>query len=93
MRKKIALFGLCTTLVFSLFGVSMRNTNTLDAEENPTISSLKNIFEYYYGAGVYKKHTVINVNEEGLNELNQYFHAGVTTLERSTYYSKVVTPA
>ena len=88
MKKKIMLCGLSAALVFSLGSIGINEINTLEAEVDPTIESLHNLLESYYDGGMYKKHTIINVNEESLQELRQYFHAGGTTLERTTYYCK-----
>ena len=88
MKKKIVVLGLCTALVFSLGGALVSKTISTNAQEDPTVLALRDLFQSYYGDGMYKKHTVINANEESLQELVQHFHAGVTTLERTTYYSK-----
>lgn len=57
-------------------------------KEIENFNNLKEIFSEYYGNGNYIKDTKIFINETNTgNELTEYFHAGIPSLERTTYYS------
>ena len=87
--KKI--FILVLLLIFSLsLGVAIAASDaSTQSEEQDTYDSLKEVLLSYYGDGTYKKDTTINIDSAKVGpELEGYFHARVTTLERSTYYTK-----
>lgn len=50
--------------------------------------ALGNKFSKYYGDGNYVKSTKINVKGETTDEVKSCFHAGVSKLERITYYQE-----
>lgn len=86
MKKRTYILGLCSALIFS---IGVFNTSTkADASESTAYDSLRLLLEKYYSGGVYKKDTTIYIDPEKVgNELKSYFHAEVTSLERTTYYS------
>ena len=45
------------------------------------------IFSSYYNNGIYIKDSNINIVHNAQEEISQYFHAGSTVLNRTTYYS------
>lgn len=50
-------------------------------------TEVKPLFIKYYNESVYTKETVINLSDKAKEDLATYFHAGVSKLERTTYYN------
>lgn len=63
----------------------MKNANIVDLNKSVT-SELKSLFDTYTGDKSYTKKSTINLNSSSLQELSKYFHAGITSLQRTTYY-------
>ena len=77
-------------LTLGLLGVmAFTTTNGVKASDaTPTVDeTVKGLFETYYADGVYTKDTSIYMTDDAVNESYQYFHAGSTVLNRTTYYA------
>ena len=82
MKKLIIVSMLAVTLVGSAIGANSRKVNAQD-----TMSSLNNLINEYVHDNYYQKDTIININNVAQQELASIFHAGVTILDRTTYYT------
>ena len=62
---------------------------TATVEKTGAKYAFEDLLNGYYNDGVYTKETVINLTEEATQELKEegYWHAGVSLLERTTYYN------
>ena len=63
----------------------MKNANIVDLNKSAT-SELKTLFDTYTGDKTYTKKSTINLNSSSLEEVAKYFHAGIASLQRTTYY-------
>lgn len=80
------------TFVAILAGVLALTFLSVDKAEAAVdnVNNLNGIFEKYYNEGVYTKETKIYLSESAQTDILNYkdlFHAGATSLERTTYYS------
>ena len=84
MKKILSLLLVCFLSLFTLFFFS--NAQAEEGTEVDANIAATNLFTSFYNEGNYKKDTLINVNDEVLDEIENCFHSKVTTLERTTYY-------
>ena len=88
MKKKLAfLLFLTATMVFAI-GVNV-TSHASEGSGNSNADALNNVIAKYVDeTATYVKETKIFLNDEAITELeiNGGFHAGVSTLERTTYY-------
>ena len=82
MKKLLVVFMLC--LIGILVSTNLLINSFAEETDNGKLTEL---LADYYNGGSYKKRTEIYLNEKAVSELGQYFHAGCTILERTTYYS------
>ena len=69
-----------------LFTMNGQEWATTGVWEKLAKDQVKDLFVSYLNDGNYVKSTSINVNNATTNEIKAYFHAGVSTLIRKTYY-------
>ena len=81
--KKVFISIISCVLV--LFTVSFF-TNAKANENTDANTEALNLFTKFYNEGSYKKDTKIYINENVLEEVEDYFHSNITILERTTYY-------
>lgn len=84
MKKVLSLLLVCILSLFTL--IFFVNADAEEGTEVDANLAATNFFTAFYNDGNYKKDTVINVNENVLDEIENCFHSKVTTLERTTYY-------
>ena len=86
MKKLILCLAICCLglFVLSFFTTAKADDVVEESKDAGTLAS--ELFTKYYNEGSYKKDTVININEKVSSELEEYFHANVSLLERTTYY-------
>lgn len=89
MKKLFLLFLSLVSVLTISFAFKKANAEEETQEpEKDVVGDLYEIVNFYYNNGVYTKHTKINVDTEKIkNDLKFYFHASVSELERTTYYS------
>ena len=85
------------TFVFGSKDSSNENKYNATLEKTGAANNLNELLSGYYNEGVYTKNTTIYLNETAVNEFiataniegkySGLFHAGVTNLERITYYN------
>lgn len=84
-KKTLKLMCLSALLVVG----SLATINTVNTQAEDVVSNLNTLVEKYYNEGSYVKGTTINLTAGAVNELKTYnkgFHAGASTLVRTTYY-------
>lgn len=85
MKKVLGILTICLIGVFA-FG-SLFDAHAEEVTEELTANQKAyELFSTFYNEGTYKKDTVINVNEDVLEETKTHFHSNITILERTTYY-------
>ena len=88
MKKIFTLILMIVSLV--VLGSIVSQKGSAASEVNPN-EEVADLFAKYYNDGRYTKDTKIFINDESQElkeEIMAYFHAEVTDLERTTYYSK-----
>ena len=74
------------TFTYTTSSKTLNVTHESYADLNKDLASL---FTKYYNSGTYTRHTVVNMNlekEDVKADVKKFFHAGATTLERTTYF-------
>ena len=79
-KKLLSLLGVAALLLAGNFAI--KEAKTVEA----ATTGVQALFEEYYNGGEYTKHTVINLKDNAKPEIVSQFHAGVSKLERTTYY-------
>lgn len=87
MNKKVLKGLFAVFLGVGLTSSLVRTNDETKASEVNANAAVKELLSNYYNEGVYIKDSSIKFDSDKLGELSQYFHAGSTILDRTTYYN------
>lgn len=88
MKKKLLIMLLSLVTVLSVFVVTILvGANEEVNNDEVIVNELNELLEYYYDDAVYTKHTKMYVDASKISaDIEDYFHASCTDIERTTYY-------